>query len=1013
MRKFRAIVTAVASAGMVIGTLGAAAAASQPSYETRAEFVYALDVQLGIQPVNGAPQNFSDVPSSSPYFGYIEAAYQAGITNGFSNGTFGPNMPLTRAEAAKYEVIAYGAGAQAIKITSTNFADNAQIPTALVGYVGEAATLGLLKGFPNGDFMPQQDLTTSQEQHLLAQLKTAIGATSLKVTAAVTDAAVGQEVALSAIGVNASGTSVAVASPVYSVTGTNASSALISGSLFVASQPGNYTVQATSGTATGTVTIGVFGAAAGLKITPPTTLVANGVQKASLTVSVVDANGNVVANSVDAITLTENNASAATIYGNTTVDAVNGVATFTLLAGDVSGVSTTFQALDGTLSTTAAVTSVAQVPTSITVTPASPYIVANGSNGNDVISATIVDQTGNPMVSGIYDVSFSVTGAADFGGTPQAPILTAAGIYYGPSQAKATVTLDDIQGSTGPATITASVTNLTSGTTAVQAVVAGTPAELSISAPQSEQAGTAAIYTVTAEDGHSYPVQWTGSVTLTSSQTGITFSPSTLTFNNDATASFTVTGTQVGNYSITATAVAGGLTSATTSFTVTAGAVAKAAITPINPAAYAQIGSTYTSWTYSVQLEDASGNPVPQSGTEVDFTLQDISGSPTGGATLNGIGYNNTTPPTVKAYTGSNGVATATVSVPSYPNATWDVSASLPLYPSLGTLTGAPIAIQEIATQSLGVTYSPVGQMTSGTTYTGTITLYGPNNIPVITSDVVYITASGSGTVTLPGALAVGASGNEWEVVTGGGFGHFSIQPGKAGVVELTLTDESVVTHPSSVSGLYVVAGTTLGGFGFTSGTNTDITASTPLSVPAGGSVAVTVMAEDGPNGNPIPVPSTVPVDITPSTPTGSFELRSGTSAADLASPYPVAIQAGQTSATFYYVNDTTGTQSVTFGGVEDYKFVVPTTAVSAPTSTQLSWTVTDQSGAPLAGVSVSFKTTNPADSVTATGVTNASGVVYATFSPGTGWANGSTDTVVMTVIGTQPVITSPENVTY
>lgn len=1011
MRKFRAIVTAVATAGMVIGTMGIAGAATSPSYETRADFIYRLDVQLGISPVNPATPNFSDVPASNPYYGYIEAAYQAGITNGFSNGTFGPNLPLTRAEAAKYEVIAYGAGAQAVQITSTSFLDNAQIPTALVGYVGEANKLGLLKGFPNGNFYPMQNLTVPQEGYLLNQLKAAMGAATLKVSASTQDAAVGQVVDLSAIGQTPSGTSVAVASVTYKVVGTNASDALISGSQFVASVPGNYTVEGTSGSATGTVTIGVFGPATSLKITPPSTLVANGLQKASLTVSVLDANGNVVANNSDQITLTENSPAAATIYGNPTVTASGGVATFTLQAGQVAGAATTFTATDGTLSTTAQVTAEAQQATSVSVTPASPYLEANATNGTDVISAVVDDQTGEPMLSGVYTISFSASGAGNFSGSS-----TAAGVYYGPSQAPATATLDDIQGDTGSVTITASGSSLTSGSTAVQAVVAGAPAELAISTAQAAAANTPATYTVTAEDAHGYPVQWQGTVVLSSNPAGVTFSPSSLVFNNTSTASFTATGTTAGNYTITATAQGGGLTTATTSFTVQAGAVAKAVITPssTSDAQYAPMGGSYTSWTYSVQLEDSAGNAVQQSGVEVDFTLVPTGGNK-GTATLNGSSTATTTP--VKAYTNGQGVATATVQAQSYIGDGYAVSATLPAYSGLGTIYGKSIMIEQLTTGAIGVTYtnpsngSQVSQVQSGTTYDAALQLYGGqgNTLLLSSNDTLLVTESGAGTVNLSGSgvSPYGNSGTEWTINTIGGVAHFNVMPGKAGSVYLTYTDESVVTNPSSSTGLYVVAGTTVGGFGFMSNGQT-ITSGAPLEVGAGASVPITVTAQDA-GGNAVAVASTTPVDVAPNLVSG-FEIRSSSGGSDLASPYAIDIQAGQTSTTFYFVNDGLSPVSVYFTPTEHYA-ITNASPVTSTGPVTLSWTIKDDNGVALSGVSVQFTTANGSVSAQ-TGVTNASGQVSVTWNPPAGWTTNGTATVTLSVLGANNV-TSDQVVNY
>ena len=79
-------------------------------YETRAEFVQSLDQTLNISPVYPSTPDFTDVPVSSSYYGYIEAAYQAGWISGVGGGLFDPNGLLTRAQVAKIEVLALGLG---------------------------------------------------------------------------------------------------------------------------------------------------------------------------------------------------------------------------------------------------------------------------------------------------------------------------------------------------------------------------------------------------------------------------------------------------------------------------------------------------------------------------------------------------------------------------------------------------------------------------------------------------------------------------------------------------------------------------------------------------------------------------------------------------------------------------------------------------------------------------------------------------------------------------------------
>jgi virginiamycin B lyase len=59
-----------------------------------------LAVGLPLTLPAGAP-HFSDVPPVHPFYHYIEAARAAGLISGYSDGTFHPNAPVSRAQLAK------------------------------------------------------------------------------------------------------------------------------------------------------------------------------------------------------------------------------------------------------------------------------------------------------------------------------------------------------------------------------------------------------------------------------------------------------------------------------------------------------------------------------------------------------------------------------------------------------------------------------------------------------------------------------------------------------------------------------------------------------------------------------------------------------------------------------------------------------------------------------------------------------------------------------------------------
>jgi hypothetical protein len=67
----------------------------------------AVYYRLQVSPAPATP-TFGDVPSSNPYYQYIEALAAAGITGGCGGGNYCPNNPVTRAQMAVFLAKALG-----------------------------------------------------------------------------------------------------------------------------------------------------------------------------------------------------------------------------------------------------------------------------------------------------------------------------------------------------------------------------------------------------------------------------------------------------------------------------------------------------------------------------------------------------------------------------------------------------------------------------------------------------------------------------------------------------------------------------------------------------------------------------------------------------------------------------------------------------------------------------------------------------------------------------------------
>jgi len=111
-------------------------------------------------PINttGGP-HFSDVPTSNPFYLFIETAYNHGIISGYADGTFRPFANVTRAQLSKMIVLAQG---WAINTTGgPHFTD---VPTTdpFYGFIETAYNHNIIAGYSNGTFRPSNNATRGQ-----------------------------------------------------------------------------------------------------------------------------------------------------------------------------------------------------------------------------------------------------------------------------------------------------------------------------------------------------------------------------------------------------------------------------------------------------------------------------------------------------------------------------------------------------------------------------------------------------------------------------------------------------------------------------------------------------------------------------------------------------------------------------------------------------------------------------------------------------------------------------------
>lgn len=121
---------------------------------TRGQAAVLLSRALGLTTANVANPGFSDLSPSSTYYGAVAAIVQAGIMGGTGDGKFEPGKPLTRAQMAKILVEAYDLQGT----TATKFKDVSAKHWAYE-YIHTLAANKVTTGYEDNTFKPGLEVT--------------------------------------------------------------------------------------------------------------------------------------------------------------------------------------------------------------------------------------------------------------------------------------------------------------------------------------------------------------------------------------------------------------------------------------------------------------------------------------------------------------------------------------------------------------------------------------------------------------------------------------------------------------------------------------------------------------------------------------------------------------------------------------------------------------------------------------------------------------------------------------
>lgn len=142
---------------------------------TRAMFVVVLARYAGVE-LDGSKSAFDDVAANAWYTGAINWAAENKIVNGYGNGVFGPNEPITRAQMCaimdryiKYHAEKTGEYVDE-KGSNADLADQATIPAYAKDAVKNCQIYGLINGYTDGTFRPYAYSTRAHVAAILYRL---------------------------------------------------------------------------------------------------------------------------------------------------------------------------------------------------------------------------------------------------------------------------------------------------------------------------------------------------------------------------------------------------------------------------------------------------------------------------------------------------------------------------------------------------------------------------------------------------------------------------------------------------------------------------------------------------------------------------------------------------------------------------------------------------------------------------------------------------------------------------
>lgn len=141
---------------------------------TRGSFLAMVDRALSLP--RTSQKKFPDVPADSYYADAIQAAYGLGIVDGYSDGTFRPDAPLTRAAASTIlyramQAVGWSIGTENTALLSA-YSDGSAVPAYARGAMSALLQAGVITGTSAGKLEPGRTMTRGEMAVILARALT-------------------------------------------------------------------------------------------------------------------------------------------------------------------------------------------------------------------------------------------------------------------------------------------------------------------------------------------------------------------------------------------------------------------------------------------------------------------------------------------------------------------------------------------------------------------------------------------------------------------------------------------------------------------------------------------------------------------------------------------------------------------------------------------------------------------------------------------------------------------------